>query len=184
MVIADAGCGRMTDREAEGWARARQKRVPGGNDRKKGQGKGFDAKGAKGAKFRHVKTGSGGADSRGNDRRKGKSRSGSLWDDKPKAMRRRFSGSVGKIQGADRYVRRAGGGGFPKRTEFVRLADGACTFRRLLWCVWLIDGWVMSEGTIRSPRNRFKGKADGANLRREAWTLSKETVCRRKMQLR
>jgi hypothetical protein len=78
----------------------------------------------------------------------------------------------------------SGGGGFPKLPEFDRLADGACTFRRLLSCVWLIDGRVMPEGTIRSPRNRCKGKADGANLRREAWTLSKETVCRRKMQLK
>jgi hypothetical protein len=34
--------------------RQQKKQIPGGNDRKKGNGKGFDAKGAKVAKFRHA----------------------------------------------------------------------------------------------------------------------------------
>jgi hypothetical protein len=59
----------------------KNKQIPRGNDRKKGKGKGnangFDAKGAKVAKFRHVRRATNKQIPRGNDRRNGKCGSGS-----------------------------------------------------------------------------------------------------------
>ena len=51
--MTDLGVGK--EKRAAATAQARKKEIPGGKDRKNSKGRSFDAKGAKGATFRHVK---------------------------------------------------------------------------------------------------------------------------------
>jgi hypothetical protein len=76
-----------------------------------------------------------------------------------------FAFATGRIQTEIRFSVRTGklelrrGNRFPKGQKVGRLADGACTFRRLYWLVGLMDSPTWLVETTRSPRNRCMRKA-------------------------